>query len=74
MLSCVASNKGSVAIISGGLNDGNGPGYNRHEGFKDMGMGAPPLEGSGEWSAEEEWNSTYKLRLSLLPTSFVPPS
>ena len=34
-------------------------------------------EGSGaaesvDWRVEEEWNSTYTLRLPLVPTSFVP--
>ncbi|CAB1118482.1 unnamed protein product [Ectocarpus sp. CCAP 1310/34] len=29
-------------------------------------------EGAVDWRAEEEWNSTYTLRLPLVPTSFVP--
>lgn len=28
---------------------------------------------SVSWRAEEEWNSTYTLRLSMVPNSFVPP-
>lgn len=29
-------------------------------------------EGAVDWRAEEEWNSTYTLRLPLVPISFVP--
>lgn len=29
-------------------------------------------EGAVDWRAEEEWNSAYTVKLSLVPVAFVP--
>lgn len=38
----------------------------------DRGVEVPVSGGVGDWSTEEEWNSTYTVRLQLVPSSFVP--
>eukprot|EP00903_Cladosiphon_okamuranus_P017746 g16336.t1 len=52
--------------------EGGGGGWGAWEGSAGAGAGAGDGVGGVDWRAEEEWNSTYTLRLPLVPTSFVP--
>lgn len=53
--------------FSAGLDE---PGSERLTGFEE-GVEAAS-RGVGGWGGEEEWNSTYTVRLALVPTTFVP--
>lgn len=53
--------------LSAGLDE---PGNERHTGFEE-GVEAASRR-VGDWGGEEEWNSTYTVRLALVPTTFVP--
>eukprot|EP00752_Nemacystus_decipiens_P015142 g13489.t1 len=52
----------------GGEGEGEGV-WERSAAGADAGADAA---GSVDWRAEEEWNSTYTLRLALVPSAFVP--
>lgn len=81
-LPCKASAAGSAASRSEMLASGLGLGDDadafsvtstmRH-GMGGEGAAASVVESASvSWRAEEEWNSTYTLRLSMVPNSFVP--
>lgn len=64
-----ASAAGSVASRSEMLTSGLGLG---DDAIRERAAASVVESANVSWRAEEEWNSTYTLRLSMVPNSFVP--